>query len=74
MEACTIRKTNIRSEFSELVIRKKNNCLFASDLHDNLHWWVIPRLPGRVFSGEIHYPAASKDMQALSGWVLAQGK
>lgn len=36
MKACTIRKTNIRFEFSALVIQKKNNSLFAADLDDNL--------------------------------------
>lgn len=49
MKACTIRKTNIRSEFNALVIQKKNYCLLAADLDHNLHCWVIPRWLGRVF-------------------------
>lgn len=38
MKACTIRKTNISSEFCALVIQKKNYCLLAADLDHNLLW------------------------------------
>lgn len=48
MKACTIRKTNISSEFCALVIQKKNYCLLAADLDHNL-LWLSPDCLAQIF-------------------------
>lgn len=73
MKACTIRKTNIRSEFNALVIQKKNYCLLAADLDHNLHCWVIPRWLGRVFQEKAFTLQPAKTYRHCQGGCWLRG-
>lgn len=66
MKACTIRKTNIRSEFSAQWSFKRKTTVFCRRLRWQLALRGDPQITWQSFSKENLYPAACKDMQALS--------